>query len=157
MPDHHARADRLRDFIESLSKVRDECLDEAEVDLDGEVPQVPKRYAVSEWDGNETYIHFADTEKEANAIGGDLGGGDYPWSPGEMMDLDTGVTYEPHVTCKYTPMRYVVNISHDESNRVFKARFTRKNVARKYIADSKRERDGYTVLDDEPVDLLAAQ
>lgn len=104
MIDHHKRAERLRDFLDSLSKVNSEHLDQQDVKLDGEIPHVPCRYALSEWDGSSTCVNFADTIESANEIAADLGGGDYPWSPGEMLDLDTGVTYEPVVTVTHKPI-----------------------------------------------------
>jgi hypothetical protein len=153
MPDHHARATRLRDFIDSLSKVNDD-LAEADVDLDGEIPNVPCRYAVSEWDGSSTSINFADTIEDANAIAADLGGGDYPWAPGEMMDLDTGVPYEPNVTVEFVAQRWLVHASPDDSDLVFNVRFTSEKQAREYIATHEDPESGMTVLDGEPIDTL---
>lgn len=156
MTDHHARAERLRDFMGDLSKVNEECLDQAEITLDGEIPNVPHRYAISEWDGNGSWINFADTLEDAEAIAADLGGGDYPWSPGEMIDLDTGVPYEPNVTVAFTAKRWAVSISDRDSNLVLKVRFTDEAKAREYIAVQKANADGWTVLDDEPIDTMAA-
>jgi hypothetical protein len=152
--DHHARADRLRDAIESWTKVNEDCLDRADIDLDGEIPHVPHRYAASEWDGSSTWINFADTIEEANAISGDLGG-EYPWAPGEMIDLDTGVPYEPKVTVEYEAQRWLVHASPDDSDLVFNVRFTSEEKAREYIEAHKDPESGMTALDSEPIDELA--
>lgn len=157
MPDMHKRADTLRDLIEGgdLAKLNEDCLRDQDVDLDGEIPHVPKRYAQSEWDGSSNWINFADTIEEAQAMAGDLGGGDYPWAPGVMVDLDTGVPYQPVVAVTYEPQRWLVHVSKDDSNLVLKARFTSEEQAREYIASHKADdEDAWTVLDDEPIDTL---
>lgn len=150
MIDHHKRADRLRDFIDSLSKVAVEHLDQQDVTLDGEIPNVPCRYALSAYDGSSTMLNFADTLEDAAEIAADLGD-DYPWAPGEMIDLDTGVPYEPTVKVAFTAKRWLVHASPADSDLVFDVRFTSEEQAREYIGDEAT----WTVLDSEPIDTLA--
>jgi hypothetical protein len=154
MIDHHARAERLRDLMENLARVDEASFEthpDRVVDLDGEIPNVPYRFAVSEWDGNSNAINFADTLEDAAAIAADLGGGECPWSPGTMVDLDTGNTYEPVVTVSYQPIQWKVTYSWTRSaDHVSEYRFASKEHAQEWI-DIQRDNPDLTVHDDEPV------
>lgn len=150
MIDHHKRAERLRSFMDELSAVREYALSDHGIELDGEIPKVPHRFAQSEWDGSETYINFFDTVEEANAGAGDLGG-EYPWVPGAMVDLDTGMHYEPFVTVRFKPLRWVVKVS-GPRNDVTDVRFPTKRMAAGWVRIQKDNND-LTVLEG-PVDTL---
>lgn len=150
MIDHHKRADRLREFMENLSKLNEDCLADTGITLDGEIPHVPARFAESEWDGSGSFINFFDTIEDANAGAGDLGG-EYPWVPSTMLDLDTGVAYEPMVTVRFKPLRWVVKVSFG-ATRTYDMRFPTKRAVHEYLRAQKAN-GGVTVLEG-PTDTL---
>jgi hypothetical protein len=96
--DHHARAERLNEFHDSLYRVREFEHEYEGLDLDGEIPQVPFRYAGSTWDGTDTVLVLADDMDELPIYDD----GDNAWVPGErVIDLDTGHEYEAVVTITF--------------------------------------------------------
>lgn len=146
MPDMHKRAERLRALLEDARKFRDEALDDNEIDLDANPPVVPKRFAVIQYDGNECYLGTYDNVADAN--NGEAGEilGEVPWAPGEMMDLDTGIAYEPHVTVRFKPLRWTLKVSFSFTNAVSVIRFPTKQAARGYVRAMK-DNDEVTVLE----------
>jgi len=94
--DHHVRAKRLAEYIDSLTHLREDWPDNYDeaVDMDGEIPVVSYRYVSNEWDGSESVLVLGNDLDEVVGALGDFGG-EYPWQPGEfVLDLDTGWEYE---------------------------------------------------------------
>lgn len=107
MPDVEARAERLREYLESeCTKFNADALAEAEVDLDVDPPAVPHRFVTNEWDGSTTWLRFGDSPDEMREICDELGGGDSPWLAATVLDLDTGNTYQVDYTASLTPLRW---------------------------------------------------
>jgi hypothetical protein len=69
-----------------------------------------------------------------------------------MMDLDTGITYAPHVTVRFKPLRWGLKVSFSFTNAVSDMRFPTKQAAREYVRAMK-DNDDVTVLEG-PVDTL---
>lgn len=149
--DHHARAERLRALMGELTHVRED-FEHANVDLDGEIPRVPCRFAASEYDGSENVINFFDSIEDAAASAADLGG-ECPWVPGAAVDLDTGNRYEPAVRVTYCPLRWAVRVSFNHSpGEVTVLRFESQAAGQGYIDNMRGNgNDVVTVLDDEPI------
>jgi hypothetical protein len=137
MIDHHARAERLRALIENASKFNEESLDE--IDLDGEIPKVPHRFACMTYDGSSSWLETADTLRDMQNALVDAINGEVPWAPGEAVDLDTGDVYRSDVSVRLRPLPYfvrsafTVDYSHGPHTYTNDARFATKTEARAYI------------------------
>lgn len=159
--DHHKRATNLLELLDDCSKVNDDALHEAEVeieDLEGEDPdpRVPKRYAATEWDGSSTWVNFYDTFEEAAEGAADSIMGEVAWAPGALMDLDTGRRWEPNVSVKWEPLRWGLRTrtkrSYGEPTEA-----TMAFVTKRQAQDYKRAVRGSDVIEvlSGPIDLFA--
>lgn len=150
--DHHKRADRLREFMDGCAKFNEDVLQEFNVKLDGEIPNVPFRFVAQEWDGSTSWAGFYDTVEEAceGAAGSTMG--EVAWAPGAMLDLDTGNSYEPLVKVEFVPLRWAVRVSWSFTDRVDTMRFESRDAAASYIEQQLAHNDALTVLDNEPIE-----
>lgn len=143
--DHLARAKRLADFIDNhASKLNSDCLDSQGVRIDEEFGEdvadedvrVPHRYALGMWDGSSSYIEFHATVEDAESGASGLGG-DYPFAPSRMVDLDTGHEYEPVVSVSLVAQRWAVpaKVSIGENVYPYDAMFATEEQARAFVAE----------------------
>lgn len=153
--DHEARAERLREFLDGhASKYKHESLDEAnvqpfeeEVEAEGGGPiNVPHRYALATYDGDESWVQFCDDLDELAASAADLGGGDYPWSPGSAIDLDTGLMFEAALHAQLYPLTWAVDITFRGYGREVTSvgRFVSREAADNY-REQMRGEDAWTI------------
>lgn len=134
--DHHARAERLRAMIASDSNVREDSIDgycvfEPDPDrpgdfrpqangtivLDGETPRVPPRYAATTYDGSECYFEFADTLEDMGDALLEAMNGEVPWSPGAVVDLDTGDSYTANESVSLSPAHLPNETAREQNER----------------------------------------
>lgn len=102
--DHAKRAERLADLIAGESKVIDEGVADAGVDLESDPPVVPFRYACPTYDGSNTWIQFANELAEMTAdLASEAVQGEVPYAPGNIVDLDTGTVFHTFVTVTCAP------------------------------------------------------
>lgn len=108
--DHRARAERLREVIAEHRKVSDDSLDDQGVVIEDARgrrhprPKVPHRYVSTTFDGEGCWLEFTDSLQEAAASLSGLGGGDYPYAPGTVYDLDSEESWEPLVSVELRPL-----------------------------------------------------
>jgi hypothetical protein len=100
---------RLSEFIDGLSKVREDSLTAYGV---REGKPVPYRYVVDTYDGSECWLLFAHTLEDARSACEGSITDDIPWAPGTILDLDTGYKWTTTVTVNVHPLRYGVEYAY---------------------------------------------